>query len=185
MFTPLTSAQIAAFFATRAGGSINIMKLVKLMYLADRESMSRYGAPISFDRMVSMDEGPVLSRTLNLINGDVSKKAAAIWDSWITAREGHQVSARKEVTPDALDRLSDADLEVMEDTWKRFGHMDQWDLSKYTHKNCAEWRDPDGSALPIAETDVLMALGRTQERAVAEAERLRRERELDTILEQL
>jgi len=48
---------------------MNYLKLMKLLYLADRESMRRNGRPISGDRYVSMDHGPVLSQTLNLING--------------------------------------------------------------------------------------------------------------------
>ena len=66
MFTTRKVAQMAAYFAECSGGTINILKLIKLMYLADRESMHRHGTPISFDRFVSMDHGPVPSQSLNL-----------------------------------------------------------------------------------------------------------------------
>src|SRR5262245_60955110 len=124
-FSPRKAAQIAAFFTQKAGGAINIMKLVKLMYLADREAVKRYGFPISFDRMVSLDNGPVLSRTLNLINGDVTREQAAAWDEWITARENHKVTVQKVVSVDQLEQLSEADIEVMDDVWKEFGGFDQ------------------------------------------------------------
>lgn len=185
MFTPEKSAQIAAYFAHREGGAINIMKLVKLMYLADRESLKRYGAPISFDRMVSLDNGPVLSQTLNLINGDVSRDAAAVWEGWISDRSNHRVRLQREFAIEKLDQLSDADVEVLESVWREFGYMDQWDLSAYTHKNCPEWKDPDGSSLPINEADVLQAVGMPKEDAEILAARLKAERDLDRTLARL
>jgi uncharacterized phage-associated protein len=185
MFTPRKSAQIAAFFTSQEGGPINIMKLVKLMYLADRESMNRYGTPISFDRMVSLDNGPVLSQTLNLINGDVSRAAAVIWDGWISDRANHKVMLQREFKRDDLDELSTADIEVLESIWTSFGHMDQWALSDYTHQHCPEWKFPEGSSLPIAEADLLRALGRSNEEATALAERLKTERELDRVFAHL
>ncbi len=63
------AAQVAAFFALSEGGKINVLKLVKLIYLADRSAMEAFEAPILNDKFVSMDHGPVNSITLNLING--------------------------------------------------------------------------------------------------------------------
>ena len=37
------------------------------MYLAERESLARYGEPITGDVLVSMKHGPVLSKTLDHI----------------------------------------------------------------------------------------------------------------------
>jgi hypothetical protein len=40
-----------------------VIKLIKLMYLAERLSLQRYGEPLTGDRLVSMPDGPVLSMT--------------------------------------------------------------------------------------------------------------------------
>ena len=40
------AAQVAAFFAIKAGGKINKLRLVKLIYLADRQFMIRYDEPM-------------------------------------------------------------------------------------------------------------------------------------------
>jgi len=90
MFAARKVGQMAAYFADRQGGKINILKLMKLLYLADRESMARHDEPISFDRFVSMDQGPVLSRTYDLINGSYPQRIAADWDEWISDRENHE-----------------------------------------------------------------------------------------------
>ena len=47
-------AQAAAVFLQNAGGSIELLRLMKLMYLADRESMSQCGLPI-FSRSHGFD----------------------------------------------------------------------------------------------------------------------------------
>ena len=58
MFSPERTAQVCAEFVRRAGGSINVLKLVKLTYLCDRMSMERYAAPVTYDSYFSMDHGP-------------------------------------------------------------------------------------------------------------------------------
>ncbi len=55
--------------------------------------------------------------------------------------------------------LSDSDLEVLGETWKEFGYWNRWDLVKYTHDHCPEWRDPEGSSNPIPYRDLFTALG--------------------------
>ncbi len=46
---------------------MSYMKLIKLLYLADREALARWGRPITTDTYVAMKHGPVLSYILNLI----------------------------------------------------------------------------------------------------------------------
>ena len=159
MFNEKKVAQMAAFFLGKSMGMMPVMKLLKLLYLSDRESMNRYGEPITYDAMVSMPNGPVLSRTYEFING-AARSMPEGWESWISDRENHKVSLRREVVRDDLLELSDSDLDVMDSVWLQFGKMDQWQLSNYTHFYCAEWQDPHGSSKPITYQDVFKALGK-------------------------
>jgi uncharacterized phage-associated protein len=68
-FNRRKAAQVAAFFARAEGGRINVLKLVKLIYLADREFVLRHGEPMLDDRWVSMPHGPVNSGTYDMIQG--------------------------------------------------------------------------------------------------------------------
>lgn len=182
MFKHRKVAQIAAVFAEKEGGAINLLKLIKLMYLADRQSFARHGLPISFDRYVSMNHGPVLSRTYDLINGDIEGSGGANWREWIGDRESHLVDVRKEFSRNDLDELSDADLEIIEDVWKNFGSMSQWELRDYTHQHCSEWEDPHDSSNPISYKKVFEALGSDSKSATALSEYVERERYLDSLL---
>jgi uncharacterized phage-associated protein len=165
-------AQMAAYLLDKQSGTMPLLKLMKLLYLADREALQRFDAPMSGDRLVSMPHGPVLSGTLNHMNGDV-QSAPGGWESWISDRENHEVSLRKRPeSRDSLDELSDAELEVLESVWGKFGHMGKWEIRDYTHDHCPEWRDPKGSMTPIAYEDVFLALGRTLEDARAMSARV-------------
>ena len=160
-------AQMAAYFLHKQKGRMPILKLMKLLYLADRESMDRYGYPMSYDYMVSMQHGPVLSGTLNLIN-DFIESSDDGWKDWISDRANHEVDLIKDqITIDDLDELSVAEIEVLDAIWERFGHMGKYALRDYTHDHCAEWRDPRGSSRQIEYKDVFQALGKSEEQAVA------------------
>lgn len=153
-------AQMAAYLLNRRGGRMSHLKLMKLLYLSDRESMRQYDETISGDRLVSMDHGPVLSSTLNYMNGNVESRPGG-WEDWISDREDHELSLRKDIASvDELDELSEADIDVLDTIWDKFGKMTRWNVRDYTHQQCEEWRNPEGSSHPIPYERVFLALGR-------------------------
>lgn len=160
MFNEKKAAQIAAWFLHQAGGVMSHLKLMKLMYLADRESMRSHGFPMTGDHFVSMPHGPVLSNTLSHIN-DEAPSACDGWNSWISDKANHEVALVIGVDMDALDYLSRADLQILKSSWEKFGHMTKFQIRDYTHdaKNCPEWKDPKGSSYPIHYRTVFEALG--------------------------
>ncbi len=143
------AAEMAVFFLLKTReGRMSHLKLMKLLYLSDRESFRTRGFSISNDLMVSMKHGPVLSKTLNLING-YEQSAPDGWNSLISAREDHQVSCNAGLKVEDLKKLSEKELDILESVWNKFGRMDQWEIRDYTHDNCPEWQDPGDSSFPI------------------------------------
>ncbi|MGL5292385.1 MAG: Panacea domain-containing protein [Aeromonas sp.] len=184
MFNEERVAQMAAFMLSKRGGQMAYLKLMKLLYLSDREAMSRFGESISGDLMVSMPHGPVLSQTLNLIRGGSEHQNG--WDEWISDEANYEVSIRRDVSDrDDLDLLSDMDLEILNKVWNEFGHMTRYQIRDYTHEQCREWQDPRGSAYPIKEETLFMAVGKSPEVASAMAKHLREQRQLDEITNRL
>jgi uncharacterized phage-associated protein len=153
------AAQAVAYFALKSGGSINVLKLSKLMYLAERESMKRYDAPMFYDELFSMPDGPVASITLNFINGDNEE---AVWSRFVMPRSGVEISAAKNMSVEMMDSLSAADIEIFDDLWKQFGALDRYKLRDWTHvkENIPEWKDPNGSSYAIQHKDVFNYLGK-------------------------
>ncbi|MDD1150364.1 Panacea domain-containing protein [Pseudomonas sp. TNT2022 ID357] len=163
IFSEQKVAQMAAYFLQKRGGRMAYLKLMKLLYLADRESMDRYSAPMSHDTHVSMPQGPVLSATYNLITGQIQ---SPVWRSWVASEANYEVSLTRDASNlDLLDDLSDADLEIMDHVWEQFGHMNRWDLVQFTHDHLPEWIDPRGSSSPINPRAVFRALGKNEQQA--------------------
>lgn len=157
-FNVRKAAQVAAFFALKERGSINVLKLVKLIYLADRRFMEEYDATILSDRLVSMPHGPVHSMTFNYMSG---LETSDDWQQFVADREGHNIGlARPGIKVDDLRELSVAELEILEETWAKFGGYKPFELRDYTHDNCPEWEDPHGSSTPIPYARLFRFLGK-------------------------
>lgn len=54
IFQEPKAAQAAAFMLYKANGRLEVLKLMKLMYLAERESFLRFGEGLTGDALVSM-----------------------------------------------------------------------------------------------------------------------------------
>ena len=67
-FNEKKTTQLAArVLELRATGKMHYIKLIKILYHVDREALKRWGHPLTYDYYVSMNQGPVLSNTLNLM----------------------------------------------------------------------------------------------------------------------
>lgn len=181
MFNERKVAQMAAYLLAKGERTMPHLKLMKLLYLSDRRSMDMHGYPMSGDCVVAMPHGPVLSMTLNLINGN-ELSCQNGWASWISDKANHRVSLRRLPNEDDLDELSAADRTTLDTTWDTFGHMSQWQIRDYTHDHCPEWRDPNGSALPISYEEIFRALGKPAEVASDLSARIEAKRSMDRTL---
>lgn len=175
LFNERKAAQAAACLLHKAGGSLPVLKLMKLLYLAERLSLKTYGDTITGDNFVSMPHGPVLSMTLDRMNGDPD---AGEWSSWIADRADHEVALRdpsrvRSVDDDLL-ALSDSDVECLDAVWTEFGHWDKYKLRDYTHSAAVpEWEDPQGTSRPIPPGRIFKALGFSPDEVKALTSRLR------------
>lgn len=159
-FSEKKAAQVAAFFLHRARGQLQILKLMKLMYLAERASYQQFGEPLIGDKLVSMDNGPVLSITLNHMNGFLESQADG-WDAWVSDRRDYLISLNREIRDPHQDllQLSDAELKLLEEIWQEFGRLGSFQLAELTHNMCPEWEDPHGSSMPISRSRLLRSIG--------------------------
>ncbi len=163
------AAQVIAYLASKTlHRRISVLKVIKLVYLADRESIQRFGFPILEEDRYSMPHGPVNSLTYGHINGEYDLDACG-WSRYLRDRANHEVSVRKDA-PSDLDELSEADIDCLDAVWQRFGHMDQWQLRDWTHveTNVPEWQDPQGRSVLIPLARIMEAVGIPSAEAFAE-----------------
>ena len=156
MFSELKVAQMGAFLIHLSQeNSLPYMKLIKLLYLSERVAVQRWGESMSGDKFVSMPQGPVLSQTYNLIQSGGREG----WSQYIQGGANYSVTlTSSSLSRDDFDELSNAELSILDKVFQDFGAMSQWELVDYTHDNCSEWEDPDGSSYPIKIATLIQAL---------------------------
>jgi uncharacterized phage-associated protein len=131
-------------------GVMSYMKLIKLMYLIDREALLRWGWSMTGDDYVSMKHGQVLSKTFNLIRqlifGDM------YWYRFISAPFGDK-EVRLLQEPES-DELSRADRALIQEIFDRFGTWERFALAKYTHDELPEYQETT-SSIPTEYEEVM------------------------------
>lgn len=160
LFNEKKLTQATAFFLFKADGRLPILKLMKLLYLSERYSFKKFHRPLIGDSLISMKNGPVLSITLDFMNGAVRHQD--FWNEWISDRSNHEVGLKDKSlvrSTDDLLELSDNDVVLLGDVWENFGHLSRWELVDWTHANCEEWIDVGSRTSPITYKNLFKALG--------------------------
>lgn len=110
-------------------GEIDKAKLMKLLYIADRDCFLKHERPITGDVQVAMPHGPLPSRCLDLVNGQYEQWIHPLLDHFVC--ENYMIRLNRD--PGAS-RLDDADTDVLNETMKQYGHIHTWSLVRLTHE---------------------------------------------------
>jgi len=148
------ATQALNFFAHKKDGKINKMKAIKLIYLADRLHLRKYGRPIIGDIYWAMKLGPVGSRAKRVAELDsMPEEVFSYVKKYIRPvdERKHNIESLKQVE---LDLFSKTDLECFEEVYKKFADKDQYELRDITHQY-AEWKKHE-RALKAGKKRVLM-----------------------------
>jgi len=171
-FDEAKATQVAALVLKLRGGRMHYIKLIKILYLIDREGLKRWGIPVTTDRYVSMDHGPVVSNIFNLItDGD---KPKPIWSRYISPILGdYEVELLQDAPAPSTDRLSRAEESLIAEVYEEIGRKNRWDIIHNHMHKLPEWRPPDGSSIPIHIRQILEALGEDRDEISATLKELR------------
>jgi len=135
--------------------------VIKLVYLADRESVRCHGFPIQDEDYYSMPHGPVNTMTYQFIKGEIHPDQTKGWSEFLKDCANHCIGlSDPAIDPNDLDELSEADIAILDAVWDQFGGMDPWQLRDWTHDphNVPEWEDPKGSSQLIPLRRMMDAL---------------------------
>lgn len=132
------------------------LRLLKLLYIADRERMQESGRPITGDRVVAMDHGPVLSQTYRLIRGEAMLTPQ--WERYIRTNGPRDVVL---VEDPGVGKLTRKEIAKLHEVAKRYEEWDDYFIAKYTHSfpEYIKNEPPTGSCKNIPLDDVLEATG--------------------------
>lgn len=133
------------------------IKLLKLLYVTDHESLRETMRLVVGGKHVAMKKGPLHSEVYDLIQGD--HEGDPVWDQFIKV-DGYDIM----LSSDPGDsELSDYEVELLTRVAKDYKDIDEWDTVRITH-SFPEWKktypDPDeNTSRPIHLRDMLDAVG--------------------------
>lgn len=142
------------------GHCIHFMKLLKLLYIAERTSLQETGQMITGDRVFAMQRGPVLSSVCDLMNGTHSD--VECWDAHIE-RERFHLTLKSNP---GVHKLSRFQVELLQQIAREYRDKDEWEMVEVTHR-FQEWKNnnpnPGTSRKLIPIREILVAVGREAE----------------------
>lgn len=153
-FSHRKTTQALNFFARQAGGELNKLKALKLVYFADRYHLRRFGRPITGDEYLAMPYGPVASGAKDLIEMDdfLSDEERAYGAQYIAPVDRYTYRSTAEF---ADKTLSESDRIALAWAWEKFGHMERFALAEFTHLY-PEWKRHESALAGKRETRVPM-----------------------------
>lgn len=154
--------QVVFFILKRNNLSLNYLKLIKLLYLADRVALDAYGETITENTAVSMDQGPVLSELFDYIKNSKKDDTQTIWNNYFAKNDYSLICINTDIDDGELCEYEEAILEEIDNKYK---DKTPWEMVDLVHDVavCPEWKDPNGSSLPIRTNEVLSFLGYSKE----------------------
>lgn len=167
-FDEQKATQVAGRILELRGGRMHYFKLIKLLYLADRDALLQWGRPITTDTFASMKHGPIVSTIYDLIKKkDIHKP---IWSAFISDPVGDKEVELLKPTP--TNRLSRAEERLLGEIFEKYGRWNRYDLRDFVLHKLPEWKDPGTTSVPITIADILQAEGESNEEIKAIEEEL-------------
>lgn len=185
MYKEQTAAQVAAYFLWKAKRPVEFIKIMKLMYFAEREFLLSHGSRLTGDELFSLPYGPVLSNTLDRFHKiGLDPK----WSEWVECKERNRFSLKNgNISLKSFDRLSDAAIKVLDRVYAKYRDDGAFDLAGLEHisEHCPEWQDPGKSRIPLKIEDILRNHGRSRQQTEAIMKSLQEQDEYDRLISDL
>jgi hypothetical protein len=129
------SLQVVAYFLRLANAPIDKAKLMKLVFLSDRQNFITHGLPITGDRQCAMKLGPVPSNTLDLVDGECYPINEKVYN--YIQLNNYSVSLANSPGENLLSAEERSTLDLI---WQQHGQKDTMPLCRETHR-LPEYKD--------------------------------------------
>ena len=146
--------QASAYLLKKANAPMKYLKLLKLLYLADRAMLLNQGLLITCDNFLAMQHGPVLSHTYKIIKGKDLQNSPT-WNSYIRSLPNYYIELIKDP---GIGWLSEAETDVLDHIYNEYGGYPVWKIRDFTHE-LPEWKNKavnlESFSVPFTPIDVL------------------------------
>jgi hypothetical protein len=166
-FNEAKATQAVARYLTLAGGKLNYMILIKLLYLMDRKALLSWGRSVTFAECYSMKLGPVLSEVLDLVTEQQRQRGP--WQTSISAPTNYTVALQSDPGDDLL---SEAEEDIIDEVFAEYGRFtDPFELADLLHRTLPEWTEVFSGRVDLPYRDIWEKGGQLPSEVVDELER--------------
>jgi uncharacterized phage-associated protein len=159
--------QVLNYIAQKFGGQVNYMKALKLLYLADRLHLRKYGRLITDDMLVAMKNGTLGSQAKDIVMQNENLPYVVYEyseDKLKRDLENFTIESNFEVR----DNLSETDIECIDNVISALGEKKGFDLAELTH-SLPEWKrhqftieTKEKKVVPLTLTDLFQPSENTE-----------------------
>jgi len=149
----------AVLLRLAADRRMSYLRLLKLLYIADRESLNRSLRPIIGSRPVAMKEGPLHSEVLDLVKGRHVDEP--LWSEYIR-RDRYEIELVKDP---GVSELSRFEIDLLTEISEDLASESDWEIVERTH-GFPEWDKnyTANTSRTIPLEDLIDAVGRSAEK---------------------
>lgn len=158
-FDEVRTTEAASLLLKWGGGKMTRLRLIKLLYFADRDCILKFGHPICGGKYVSMKHGPVLSDLYNIITNNLWTESQGFWEEHFANSGPRDIELIREPKPQKLSR---AQISALQGVFERLKDLSDWQIRDLGHE-LPEYEDPGKSSLPIPVKRILTVEGKSEQ----------------------
>ena len=158
-FNCAKSAQAAATLLKLNGGAMDKYIFIKMLYIADRESLKKWDEPITGDTPCSMEHGPVLSTIYDLTKG-MAMGYRGHWSPFISDADSDTNQVFLIADP-GRDHLSNNELRLLEGIHAQFKGYTWRQMRDHCH-SFQEYEDVGKSSKRIPFQNIFSSIGKSE-----------------------
>lgn len=169
------STQAVARLLEKSGGEADYLRIVKLIYLADRLSILNRGIPIVGGHYYSMRSGPTVGEIMHF----TGSQSAPGWKEAISPRLGNRLTLTRK-TP--ITALSESEIALLDSVVEQHSNLSTSELVEWCHQHCPEYEEVVFGRKEISVEAILRGGGKGEhsiKRVIADAKEVE---ELDELL---
>ena len=178
LYDEVKATQVGTLLLHLNDNEMDYLKLNKLLYNIERESINRWIRPLIFDDLYSMPHGQVVSKTLDRTKSE-NQGVETFWRKHIV-NSNNNMRLIKNAGTDKLSRAEIALIKEMFQKYKDRTPVQMWD-EHHDSSLFPEWKDPGSSSIRTIYDELLKVLGKTDEQIQdlkVELSRLRKLKEI-------
>lgn len=130
--------QVLNYIAEKQGGEVDYMKALKLLYLADRLHLRKYGRLITDDRLIAMKNGTLGSQAKDIAMQSLFLPHV-VYEYVEDKLKRDESKFTIETNNKERDQISETDLECVDNVLGYLGNKKPFELVKIVHE-LPEWK---------------------------------------------